>query len=72
MSAGRFYASGILRDEYLHAAEMARATRDPCEDWDGFVEELWSGLVSAFGLDVEVLDASAHDQRLDGLQGPPE
>lgn len=62
----------VYRAEYLHAIEMARATNDPCEDWDGFVEELWSGLASAFGLDVEVLDASEHDLRLDGLQGPSE
>lgn len=58
------------RAEYLHAIEMARATNDPCEDWEGFVEELWLGVVSAFGLDVEVLDTSEHDQRLDELQGP--
>lgn len=62
----------VYRAEYLHAVEMARATRDPCGDWDGFVDELWSGLVSAFGLDVEVLDASEHSQRLYGLQGPSE
>lgn len=64
--------AAAYRSEYVHAVEMARATNDPCEDWDGFVEELWSGLVSAFGLDVEVLDRSEHDQHLDGLQGPSE
>ena len=62
----------VHRAEYLHAVEMARTTNDPCEDWDGFVEELWSGLVSAFGLDVEVLDAPEHNQRLEGLQALPE
>lgn len=62
----------IYRAEYLHAIEMARATHNPCDDWEGFVEELWSGLVSAFGLDVAVLKATEHEQRLDGLKGPLE
>lgn len=60
----------VYRSEYLHAVEMARATDDPCEDWDAFVEVLWSALVPAFGLDVEVLDTSEHREHLDGLQGP--
>lgn len=71
-ATGMTELGAVYRTEYLHAIEMARATNDPCQDWDGFVEELWSGLVSAFGLDVEVLDASEHDQRLHGLQGPSE
>lgn len=60
------------RAEYLHAIEMARAIHDPCEDWEGFVEKLWSALISALGLDAQVLDASDHHQQLDGLQGPPD
>lgn len=44
---------GIYREEFLYAAEVARAKYDPCLQWVEFRDTLWNYLIRAFGLEAD-------------------
>jgi hypothetical protein len=40
----------VMRELFDQCVADARATADPAEDFDAFIEELWRQLAAAFGL----------------------